>query len=96
MHVILKEADWTRRTHSLASTPPVHLELLVYVTPVDTPEDLIAWMVVAAADIKSMPGIFERVRESFLRRLDCAMTSAATTSKNSSNNQSNKSFCSYY
>ncbi|GBL85097.1 hypothetical protein AVEN_221321-1 [Araneus ventricosus] len=33
-----------------------HLKLLFYATPVDTPEDLIAWIVVAAADIKSIPG----------------------------------------
>ncbi|GBM82709.1 hypothetical protein AVEN_107738-1 [Araneus ventricosus] len=44
----------------------VNLKLLVYATPLDTPEDLIVRTVVAAADIKSIPGIFERVRESFL------------------------------
>ncbi|GBM80600.1 hypothetical protein AVEN_151507-1 [Araneus ventricosus] len=45
-----------------------HLKLLVYMTPVGTPEDLKARIVVVAADIKSIPGIFERVRESFSRR----------------------------
>ncbi|GBO01650.1 hypothetical protein AVEN_273261-1 [Araneus ventricosus] len=45
-----------------------HLKSLVYATPVDSPEVLIARIVVAAADIKSMPGISERVRESFLPR----------------------------
>ncbi|GBO28604.1 hypothetical protein AVEN_260365-1 [Araneus ventricosus] len=78
MHGIPKEVDWTRGTHCLASTfagsNPCdfflwgHLTLLIYGTPVDTPEDLIARIVVAAADIKSIPGISERVRESLLRR----------------------------
>ncbi|GBM75291.1 hypothetical protein AVEN_45325-1 [Araneus ventricosus] len=45
-----------------------HLKLLVYATLVDTPEDLIGRIVVAAANIKSIPGIFERVLELFLRR----------------------------
>ncbi|GBL77704.1 hypothetical protein AVEN_152923-1 [Araneus ventricosus] len=45
-----------------------HFKSLVYATPVNTPEDLIARIIVAEADIKSIPGIFERVRESFIRR----------------------------
>ncbi|GBM17292.1 hypothetical protein AVEN_237281-1 [Araneus ventricosus] len=77
MHGMPREVDWTRGTHCLASTVAgsnpydfffwSHLKLLVYVTPADTPEDLISRIVVAAADIKVIPGIFERVRESFLR-----------------------------
>ncbi|GBL85612.1 hypothetical protein AVEN_193082-1 [Araneus ventricosus] len=76
---IPKEVDWTRRTHCLASTfvesNPCdffqwgHLKLLACATPMDTPEDLIiARIVVAVADIKSIPGTFERGPELFLRR----------------------------
>lgn len=45
-----------------------HLKSLVYQTPVDTLEDLTARIVVASADIASTPGMFERVRQSFVRR----------------------------
>ncbi|GBM48938.1 hypothetical protein AVEN_18436-1 [Araneus ventricosus] len=45
-----------------------HFKLLVYATPMDTPGDLIARIIVAAADINSIPGIFECVRESFSHR----------------------------
>ncbi|GBM65215.1 hypothetical protein AVEN_65666-1 [Araneus ventricosus] len=77
-HGIPKEVDCTRGTNCLATkfagSNPCdfflwgHLKLLVYGTPVDTPEDLIARIVVAAADSKSIPGIFESVRESFSYR----------------------------
>ncbi|GBM48845.1 hypothetical protein AVEN_21625-1 [Araneus ventricosus] len=78
---------WTRGTHCLPSTfarsNPCdfflwgHLKLLVYATSVDnTPENLIAQIVVAAADIKSISGIFEHVRESFLRR--CRLCNGAS------------------
>ncbi|GBM71112.1 hypothetical protein AVEN_43820-1 [Araneus ventricosus] len=78
MHVIPKEGDKTRGAHCLASTlagsNPCdvflwgHLKLLVYATPVDTPEDIVARIAVAATDIKSIPGIFECARESVLCR----------------------------
>ncbi|GBN15638.1 hypothetical protein AVEN_2307-1 [Araneus ventricosus] len=74
-HDIPKEVNWTRGTHCLASAFAGsqsmrffswgHLKLFDYATHVDTPEDLIARIVVVAADIERG---FERVRESFLRR----------------------------
>ena len=45
-----------------------HLKSLVYDMPVDTPEDLIARIVVAAGDIPSHIGVFQLVRESLQRR----------------------------
>ncbi|GBN28235.1 Ectonucleotide pyrophosphatase/phosphodiesterase family member 6 [Araneus ventricosus] len=47
-----------------------HLKSLVYETPVDLAEDLMARIVVVADKINSTPEIFERVRQSFLRRCD--------------------------
>lgn len=47
-----------------------HMKSLVYETPVDSAEDLVARIVVAADHINTTPGIFERVRQSFLRRCE--------------------------
>ncbi|GBM29915.1 hypothetical protein AVEN_111224-1 [Araneus ventricosus] len=46
------------------------MKSLVYETPVDSAEDLVATIVVAADKINTTPGIFERVRQSFLRRCE--------------------------
>ncbi|GBN01075.1 hypothetical protein AVEN_3628-1 [Araneus ventricosus] len=43
---------------------------LVYETPVDSAGDLLARIVVAADKIKTTPGIFDRVRQTFLRRCE--------------------------
>ncbi|GBM61807.1 hypothetical protein AVEN_80449-1 [Araneus ventricosus] len=47
-----------------------HIKSLVYETPVDSAEDLVAKIVVDADKINSTPGIFERVHQSFLRRCE--------------------------
>ncbi|GBN03622.1 hypothetical protein AVEN_206132-1 [Araneus ventricosus] len=47
-----------------------HMKSLVYETSVDSAEDLVARIVVAADKINTTPGIFERVRQSFLRRCE--------------------------
>ncbi|GBN52916.1 hypothetical protein AVEN_10618-1 [Araneus ventricosus] len=72
--------DRTWRTCGLASslTGPQptglfllgHMKSLVYEMPVDSAEDLVAKIVVAADKINTPPGIFERVRRSFLRRCE--------------------------
>lgn len=77
---ISREVGWTRRTRCLASTfagsQPLgffasdHLKSVVYETSVDTPEDLIARIVIVAADINATHGIFELVWKSFY---DCVM-----------------------
>ncbi|GBM06815.1 hypothetical protein AVEN_173577-1 [Araneus ventricosus] len=45
-----------------------HTKSLVYETPVDSAEDLVARIVVDK--INTTPGILERVRQSFLRRCE--------------------------
>jgi len=43
-----------------------HIKALIYTTPVDSEEGLIACIVVAAATIRQQPGIFERKLKSLL------------------------------
>jgi hypothetical protein len=45
-----------------------HMKSLVYDTPVESEEELVARIAVASGDIAAMPGIFERVRQSCARR----------------------------
>ena len=45
-----------------------HLKSLVYKTPVETNEDLLARVLAGCDEIRNMPGIFERVQNSFLHR----------------------------
>ena len=45
-----------------------HKKQLVYETGVETEEDLVARIIVAAGTIADMPGIFERTRQSVVRR----------------------------
>ncbi|GBM01265.1 hypothetical protein AVEN_170319-1 [Araneus ventricosus] len=47
-----------------------HLKSLVYEMPVDLAEDLVGRIFVAADKINTTSGIFERVRQSFLRRCE--------------------------
>ncbi|GBM18582.1 hypothetical protein AVEN_47964-1 [Araneus ventricosus] len=47
-----------------------HMKSFVYETPVDSAQDLIARIVVAANKINTTPGIFERVRQLFLHRCE--------------------------
>ena len=44
-----------------------HIKQLVYETVVETEEDLVARITVAAGTIADMPGIFERTRKSMVR-----------------------------
>jgi hypothetical protein len=41
-----------------------HIKALIYTSPVDSEEDLIAHIVEAAATLRQQPGIFERTRVS--------------------------------
>jgi hypothetical protein len=45
-----------------------HLKALIYTSPVDSEEDLIASTVEAAATTRQQPGVFERTHQSLLRR----------------------------
>ncbi|GBM74184.1 hypothetical protein AVEN_104808-1 [Araneus ventricosus] len=47
-----------------------HLKSLVHETPMKSAKDLVARIVVAADKINTTPGIFERGRQSFLRRCE--------------------------
>ncbi|GBN31856.1 hypothetical protein AVEN_39273-1 [Araneus ventricosus] len=49
-----------------------HLKSLVYATPVDSDEDLVAR--IAAARVRELPGIFESVRQSLHRRCPAYIT----------------------
>lgn len=49
------------------------MKRLVYETPIETPEELVARVVAAAAIIRETPGCFERVRQSFARRCQLAI-----------------------
>ena len=44
------------------------MKQLVYETFVETEEDLVARIIVAAGTIADMPGIFERTRQSMVRQ----------------------------
>lgn len=62
---------WPPRSPDLSSLDYFlwgHLKHLVYETPVDSDEDLVARISVAAACVREIPGIFERVRQSLHRR----------------------------
>ncbi|GFU40549.1 hypothetical protein TNCV_3229521 [Trichonephila clavipes] len=73
------EVDWIRWTSYLATMLPGphlldflfwnHLKSLVYETPVATVEDFTYRIVVASADMGSTLDLFERVQQSFVRRL---------------------------
>ncbi|GFY22248.1 putative DD41D transposase [Trichonephila clavipes] len=45
-----------------------HMKLLVYDTPVDNAEELVARIAVAAGEIRNSPGVFQNVRMSMRRR----------------------------
>ena len=47
-----------------------HLKSMVYETPVTSEIDLIGRIVEASARIRETPGVFERVRQSFRRRIE--------------------------
>ncbi|GBN40441.1 hypothetical protein AVEN_125888-1 [Araneus ventricosus] len=47
-----------------------HTKSLVYETPVDSAEDLVARIVDTVDKINTPPGIFQKMRQSFLRRCE--------------------------
>lgn len=68
---------WPPRSPDLSSLDYFfwgHLKSLVYETPVDSPEDLVARIIAAAGDVRDMPGIFETVRQSLRRRCEACLT----------------------
>ena len=50
-----------------------HVETLVYDIPVDTAEELVARIAVAAREIRDMPGVFQNVRISMRRRYEACI-----------------------
>ena len=70
--------DRPRRPDSMASTfagfEPTrlflwgHMKSLVYETPVDTVEDLVARVLTAAQEIQQTQGVMERVYQNLIRR----------------------------
>nr|XP_042901341.1 uncharacterized protein LOC122269952 [Parasteatoda tepidariorum] len=68
---------WPPRSPDLSSLDYFlwgHLKHLVYETPVDSDEDLVA-RISAAAGVREIPGIFERVRQSLHRRCQACIAS---------------------
>lgn len=51
-----------------------YLKSIVYETPLDSDEDLVARLSEAAARVREIPGIFERVRQSFHRRCQACIS----------------------
>lgn len=49
------------------------LKSAVYETPIASPEDLVARISAAAADVRDMPGIFQRVQDSIHRRCEACI-----------------------
>ncbi|GBN39311.1 hypothetical protein AVEN_54364-1 [Araneus ventricosus] len=45
-----------------------HLKAIIYETPVDSIEDVVARLSIAAANVREMPGIIGTVCQPFLRR----------------------------
>ncbi|GBM44451.1 hypothetical protein AVEN_184670-1 [Araneus ventricosus] len=76
--------DWARRTSPLATqisrfieTPFFlrgHLKSLIYVTPVDSVQDLVALISIAAARVREILGIFESVHQSLHRHCQACVT----------------------
>ncbi|GBM27685.1 hypothetical protein AVEN_95348-1 [Araneus ventricosus] len=80
------EARWIRRDGPVPLPPRSpdlsrldyflwgHLKSLVYATPVDSDEDLVARISVAAASMREIPGIFESERQALHRRCQACIT----------------------
>ncbi|GBN38391.1 hypothetical protein AVEN_113154-1 [Araneus ventricosus] len=72
------------------------MKSLTYETTVDSAEDLVVRIVVAADKINTTPGIFEKVRQSFLRRSPSSLSpsgrhrSSAPSSSNSSHSSDSR------
>lgn len=68
---------WPPRSPDLSSIDYFlwgHLKAIIYETPVDSIEDLVARLSIAAASVREMPGIFGTVRQSLLRRYQACIT----------------------
>jgi hypothetical protein len=51
----------------------------VYETPIDSVEDLVARLSVAAASVREIPGVFEKVRQSMRRRCEACINVGGRT-----------------
>jgi hypothetical protein len=82
-----RSLDWTGWANALASRSPDitpmdfvlwgHIKAPIYTSPLDSEGDLIARIVEAAAAIRQQTGIFERTRQSLLRRCRLVSRSVA-------------------
>ncbi|GFX04256.1 uncharacterized protein TNCV_3974051 [Trichonephila clavipes] len=50
-----------------------HMKRLVYASPVDSDEVLVAWIAVVACDIREMPEVFANARQSLLQRCEACI-----------------------
>ncbi|GFU05486.1 uncharacterized protein TNCV_3291271 [Trichonephila clavipes] len=63
--------NWPVRSHDLSCQNFLlwgHMKSLVYRSPVDSDEALVAWIAVVAGDIQEMPEVFANARQSLRRR----------------------------
>ncbi|GBO12185.1 hypothetical protein AVEN_110077-1 [Araneus ventricosus] len=68
---------WKARSPYLSSLDFLlwaHSKSLVYESPIDSDEDLVARISVATGDVREMPGVFEKVRRSLHRRCNACIT----------------------
>ena len=68
---------WPPRSSDLSSRDYFlwgHLKNLVYATPFDSDKELVARISEAAARVREIPSIFERVRQSLHRRCQAFIT----------------------
>ncbi|GFX69960.1 uncharacterized protein TNCV_2099781 [Trichonephila clavipes] len=81
-HIVISGSRWIRRGGPVnwpARSPDLscldfflwsHMKSLVYASPVDSDEALVARVALVAGDIREMPGVFANVRQSLRRRFD--------------------------
>jgi hypothetical protein len=68
--------EWPARSPDLAPLDYFfwgHVKSLVYETPVDTPEELLARILAASDVVRETPGILERTRQNFVRRCNACI-----------------------
>ncbi|GFS69162.1 uncharacterized protein TNCV_4010161 [Trichonephila clavipes] len=68
--------NWTARSLDLSCLDFFlwgHMKSLVYASPVDSDEVLVAKIAVVAGDIWEMPGVFANVRQSLRRRCEACI-----------------------
>ncbi|GFV18868.1 uncharacterized protein TNCV_4757551 [Trichonephila clavipes] len=65
--------NWPARSPDLSCldfSPLGHMNSLVYASPVDSDEALVARIVVVAGDIREMPGLFANIRQPLYTRCE--------------------------